>query len=70
MPKNGHKRYLYSARGWLHEKRPFPEEPLAMATYVENKERPHESDWQFYAETNNANALQLAMKKYGERPPE
>lgn len=68
MPKDGDKRYLYSVRGWLSKKREFPEEVLAVATYVENRERPHESDWKFRPETEDIKAIQLAQKEYGDRP--
>lgn len=68
MPRNGQKRYLYSVRGWLAEKRPFPEEALGTAIYVENKERKHESGWQFREETKDRHAIELALKRYGKLP--
>lgn len=68
MPKHGDKRYLYSVRGWLSAQQAFPEEYLEVACYVENKERPHESDWTTFSISNNEKAIKLAKAKYGDKP--
>lgn len=68
MPRNGERRYLYPIRGWLDYQRPSPEECLGVSTYVEIKERPHESGWQFLAQTKDSEAIELAMDRYGTNP--